>query len=93
MKRLFMVAAALAFSATASLAQENCGPAATMEEHFLENFGERKVYSLLTPEGAQIVLLANDQTQTWTIVVVNGPVGCIVAAGMGVQYLPAGMAL
>ena len=91
MKTLLATAAILlAFPA---MAQQNCGPVEGMAEHFEDNFGERVIYEAVDDQGTILVFLVNDQTQSWTLVIHDGVIGCIVSAGSGVLMIPTGLAL
>ena len=98
MKTTFRTALAAAFFVVFypnfASAQDQCGPVNGMEQHFLEAFGERVVTELVNADGSILVLMVNDETQGWTLVVHDGITGCIVAAGQGINsLLPVGMAL
>jgi len=93
MRFLAVAAFAVLFSVGAAQAQQNCGQMAAMAQHFADNYGERIIYTAIMGDGKRMIFLANDQTQSWTLVIADGPLGCVVASGNGVDMVPTGVSL
>lgn len=93
MRFLAVAAFAVLFSVGAAQAQQNCGPSDTLAEHLANNYGERLIYIAAMADGQTLALFVNDQTQSWTMAIMNGPIACLVASGTGVNMVPTGLAL
>ena len=92
--RMALASFFIAFFPQFGNAQQQCGPVAGMEEHFANEYGERVVFEAVAEDTSIVVFLVNDQTQTWTIVVHDGVLACMVASGSGINVLlPTGAAL
>lgn len=76
-------AAIAALLATPVAAQQNCAPYEIVDERLQSQYGEQVRTAGIGDNGQSVVLqYANEETGTWTIVVLN-PVGmaCLVASG------------
>lgn len=64
-----------------------------MAQHLADAYGERPVFVGQTPDGSTVIFFVNDQTQSWTIAIVQGAVACLVAAGSAAEMKPMGVSL
>lgn len=88
--RTMLAVAALVVAAFPAQAQ-NCMPGEE-EEVFgalAEKHGERPLFRAKLPNGAELVMLANQTTGTWTMIVVPPVPGLICAGGSGTDFKPA----
>jgi hypothetical protein len=75
--------ALMILGATAGNAQgASCAPADTLTAGMAANYGEVPICLGICGAG-QCVLFGNAETQTWTMVRVEGPVACVVVHGTG----------
>lgn len=78
---------------TPAAAQENaptnnCAPFATMAAGLAANWGEVPRVRALASAGGALVIFANDDSGTWTAIVVNQDgIGCIAAFGEAFEVL------
>ena len=91
--KILAVAALAACIALPAVAQQNCGPTESLPAALANNFGERIIYIAAMDDGKVLTMFVNDQTQSWTLAISDGPMSCIVASGTGVNMVPTGVSL
>lgn len=87
-----MSAAALALLIAATPAPEiPCGPYEPMHEQLTQTYGERIAFKGATNAGGVLVVYVNDDTQSWTalILIRDGAIACGLGAGHGGRQFPA----
>jgi hypothetical protein len=70
-----------------------CGGTADFYATLTTDHNESPVWVGATNDGAMIEVWANSQTQSWTVMISNRGVSCLVAAGVGFASMPIGEAL
>jgi hypothetical protein len=80
--RAVVTALLLATCVPANAQNSNCAPHAMFIEGLADRYGERRVMAGLNGDGTVVEIFANDQTGTWTALIVQ-PTGiaCMVASG------------
>ena len=79
MTKLILAAAAVSFLAFPAFAQE-CAPAADAERFLRDTHGEEIVSYGLIPSGALMQLWASPNG-SWTIIITDGNISCVVVHG------------
>lgn len=89
--RDILITAVVAVLAVASpaMAQPQCAPAQAVAAKLLQGYGERPAVELYSARGHVIVVYANAETHTWTVVI-HRPDGqaCVDDDGEGYAILP-----
>lgn len=83
MKRLILSTAVLAVSAPAFAQGRACGPTHVVFERLASTYGEAIKSVGLTRSGATVMVLANDETGSWSVTVTNSSETCLIASGQG----------
>jgi hypothetical protein len=82
-KMLKTIAAIVLATAAPALAQSNCAPLDAVNERLMEGYGEQLRTMGLSENGQTVVSqYVNEETGTWTIVVIQpSGIACLVASG------------
>jgi hypothetical protein len=83
---LSVIVAYIAGSLQADAAQ--CAPAEAVHEGLSRNYGETPQATGEAADGAVMALYANEETGTWTLLVVTVGQACLVASGGGFVRVP-----
>lgn len=52
-------------------------------------FDERAIVMAINPAGAAFLFYGNPDTETWTLVLLNGPCAIVIGSGEGYEEIPA----
>ncbi len=88
------IAALIAFSAAAEAQQPSnltimCGPYAPLADMLGDKHGERLLHTGETAAGHEMQQWLNYEGGSWSIVLRDGEIGCLVATGNGFNVTPA----
>ena len=83
MRKLVIAATLFASLSSEAFAQQNCAPINSVEQQLMSRFGESVRTTALANNGALVVQFANEETGTWTMLVVSADgVACALASGV-----------
>lgn len=62
---------------------ENCGKFSDIQNVIIEKYGEQPLLSMIQHDGIQLILYANPQSSTWTVLSVDkeNDYGCFIDSG------------
>lgn len=83
--RALAAAAALVCLSAPALAQQRCVDVEATIPHLLEEFGETPTVTAVDNNGVKIVIFANSETGTWTVLADAGR-GCTVLGQSGTRW-------
>ena len=95
MGRLLILITACFMATSAAAQNQQCAPYDVIKTRLDSKYSERQVFSGTMQANRRVEIWANDQTQTWTALVIHpNAIACLVASGKGLNTLtPIGIAL
>lgn len=85
----FALAALAAFTALPATAQQ-CGPYEQVRDTLSKKYGEQVTFLGEMPDSRYVMVWGNPNGESWTVIISDGDVACLVAAGAAFQVFVIG---